>query len=100
MQRFMALTWARRRPGSRHRGEAVVVIESDEDQPVIRKDQPLRSPASAVRVEIGLAIDPSRRARQRLAEIAEHIAADHMPWPHRTEAAAMPTMRRRLVLGR
>src|ERR1051325_4706326 len=100
MQRFMAVTWARRGPGSRHRGEAIVVIERDEDPPVIREDQPLRPAPAAIRVEIGLAIDPARRGGQCLAEIAEHIAADHMPGPDAAQPAAMPAMRCRFVLRR
>src|SRR5260221_14241260 len=95
----MSVTWARLWPGSRHRGEGVVVVDSDLDQQVIRKNQPLRAAPSATRVEIDFAIDPARPGRQPLAEIVERVAANDMAGPHRAQPATMPAMRRRRVLG-
>src|SRR5215203_798835 len=94
----MGLNWARRPAPSRHRGEAVVVVDRHENEAVVRENEPLWAAAAAVGVEIGLAPGAARRRRQLAAEIVKRVAADHMAGPRRAQPAAAPAMRPRLVL--
>src|SRR5437667_4824748 len=77
---------------SGHFRKRIVVVDGDVDRAVRREDQPLWPALGAAAVEVGLMIDAAA-IRQRTAEIAELIAADHMVRPDRAEAAAMPAMR-------
>src|SRR5439155_19266791 len=80
-----------------HGDEVIVVVDGDVDRAVLGEDQALWAALGAAAVEIGLIIDAAA-IRQRTAEIAERIAADHMVRPDRAEAAAAPAMRLRRCL--
>jgi hypothetical protein len=57
------------------------VVDRHKNEPVIEKISRFAA-AAAIRVEIGLAVDPSRRTRQLMPEIVAVIAADDMTRPH------------------